>query len=65
MKLTNEIRAALIVTLVLALGGLTIIVSTYLPWYILPSIVLVYMVYIMYQLILTKLDTEEKIKEIK
>ena len=65
MKLTNEIKAALIVTLVLALGGLTIIVSTYLPWYILPSIVLVYMVYIMYQLILTKLDTEEKIKEIK
>jgi hypothetical protein len=65
MKLTNEIKAALIVTLVLALGGLTIVVSTYLPWYILPSIVLVYMVYIMYQLILTKLDTEEKIKEIK
>jgi hypothetical protein len=65
MKLTNEIKAALVVALVLALGGLTIVISTYLPWYILPSIVLVYMVYIMYQLILTKLDTEEKIKEIK
>jgi hypothetical protein len=65
MKLTNEIKAALVVALVLALGGLTIIVSTYLPWYILPSIVLVYMVYIMYQLILTKLNTDDKIKEIK
>ena len=65
MKLTNEIKAALVVALVLSLGGLTIIVSTYLPWYILPSIVLVYMVYIMYQLILTKLNTDDKIKEIK
>ena len=65
MKLTNEIKAALVVALVLALGGLTIVVSTYLPWYILPSIVLVYMVYIMYQLVLTKLDAEDKIKEMK
>ena len=65
MKLTNEIKAALVVALVLALGGLTIVISTYLPWYILPSIVLVYMVYIMYQLILTKLNTDDKIKEIK
>jgi hypothetical protein len=65
MKLTNEIKAALVVALVLALGGLAIVVSTYLPWFILPSIVLAYMVYIMYQLILTKLDTDDKIKEIK
>jgi hypothetical protein len=65
MKLTNEIRAALMVALVLAVGGLVVVVSTYLPWYILPSIVLVYMIYIMYQLILTKLDTDDKIKEIK
>jgi len=65
MKLTNEIKAALVVALVLALGGLTIVVSTYLPWYILPSIVLLYMIYIMYQLILTKLDTDDRIREIK
>jgi hypothetical protein len=65
MKLTNEIKAALVVALVLALGGLTIVVSTYLPWFILPSIVLVYMVYIMYQLILTKLDTDDRIREMK
>jgi hypothetical protein len=65
MKLTNEIRAALMVALVLAVGGLVVVVGTYLPWYILPSIVLVYMIYIMYQLILTKLDTDDKIKEIK
>lgn len=65
MKLTNEIRAALMVAIVLAVGGLVVVVSTYLPWYILPSIVLVYMIYIMYQLILTKLDTDDKIKEIK
>ena len=65
MKLTNEIRAALVVALVLALGGLAIVVSTYLPWFILPSIVLVYMIYIMYQLILTKLDTDDRIREMK
>jgi len=65
MKLTNEIKAALVVALVLALGGLAIVVSTYLPWFILPSIVLVYMVYIMYQLILTKLDTDDRIREMK
>ena len=65
MTLTNEIKAVLIVALVLAVGGLVVVVSTYLPWYILPSIVLVYMIYIMYQLILTKLDTDDKIKEIK
>ena len=65
MKLTNEIRAALMVALVLAVGGLVVVVGTYLPWYVLPGIVLVYMIYIMYQLILTKLDTDDKIKEIK
>ena len=65
MKLTNEIRAALMVTLVLAVGGLVVVVSTYLPWYVLPVLGIGYMVYLMYQLILTKLDTEDRIKEIK
>ena len=65
MKLTNEIKAVLVVALILAAGGLAIVVSTYLPWFILPSIVLVYMVYIMYQLVLTKLDTDDRIREMK
>ena len=63
--LTNEIKAALIVVSVLAVGGLVVVISTYFPWYILPGIVLIYMIYLMYQLILTKLDTDDKIKEIK
>ena len=65
MKLTNEIKAVLVVAFILAVGGLAIVISTYLPWFILPSIVLVYMVYIMYQLVLTKLDTDDRIREMK
>ena len=63
--MTNQIKAALIVALILAVGGLVVVVGTYLPWYILPVLGIGYMVYLMYQLILTKLDTEDRIKEIK
>ena len=65
MTLTNEIKAVLIVAIIVASGGLAVVVGTYLPWYILPVILLAYMIYIMYQLVLTRLDTEDKIKEIK
>ena len=65
MIITNQIKAALIVAIILAAGGSAVVIGTYLPWYILPGIVLVYMIYIMYQLVLTKLDTDDKIKEIK
>ena len=65
MIMTNQIKAALIVALIVAAGGSAVVIGTYLPWYVLPGIVLVYMIYIMYQLILTKLDTDDKIKDIK
>lgn len=65
MTLSNQIKAALIVAMIVAAGGSAVVIGTYLPWYILPSIVLVYMIYIMYQLVLTKLNTDDTVSNIK
>ena len=63
--MTNQIKAALIVAGILLIGIVVTIIGTYLPWYVLPSIVLTYFVYIMYQLVLTKLNVDAKVSEIK
>lgn len=63
--MTNEIKAAFIVAFIVAAGGVIVVLGTYLPWFILPVLGIGYMIYLMYQLILTKLNTDVKVSEIK
>lgn len=64
-QMSNQVKAALIVAFIMVACAGIIVIGTYLPWYVIPGIGLVYFIYIMYELILTKLEMDNKVSEIK
>ena len=58
-----KLKAALIVASVLGVGMFVSFISSFLPWYVLPALLIAFLVYIMYDLVLTKLNYDAKIEE--
>ena len=60
-----KIKAALIVAGIVCMGVLGSIVAQFLPWYVLPGILLLVLTYFMYQIVLTQLNLEARIEEMR
>lgn len=56
-----KLKAALIVLGTVIVAATVATVAQFLPWYIFPAAMLAFLLYIMYQLILSKLEMDAKI----